>query len=95
MSDAHTGSRDGDVPVGAVADLIRELEPDRFLALGDLQYNNGKLSEFLRVWDVRVDAGNEAFGTLQMSLHADSYDYRWISAPGQPAFDDSGSAACH
>ena len=34
-----------------VAALITELAPDRFLALGDLQYNNGKLEEFLRVYD--------------------------------------------
>ena len=38
---------------GDIADLIREIDPDRFLALGDLQYSNGKLSEFLRVWDVQ------------------------------------------
>jgi hypothetical protein len=36
-----------------VADLIRSLDPDRFLALGDLQYNNGTLAEFERVWDVQ------------------------------------------
>ena len=33
---------------GAVADLIRMLAPDRFLALGDLQYSKGTLDEFLR-----------------------------------------------
>ena len=38
---------------GEIADLIRDIDPDRFLALGDIQYNNGKLSEFLRVWDVQ------------------------------------------
>ena len=57
---------------GAIADLIREIDPDRFLALGDLQYNNGRLSEFLRVWDVqfgdlrRITApapGNHEYGT--------------------------------
>ena len=30
-----------------VAALITQLAPDRFFALGDLQYNNGKLEEFL------------------------------------------------
>jgi len=57
---------------GAIADLIREIDPDRFLALGDLQYNNGKLSEFLRVWDVQFGdlrgiiapaPGNHEYGT--------------------------------
>ena len=57
---------------GAVADLIRGIDPDRFLALGDLQYNNGKLSEFLRVWDVQFGdlkpitspiPGNHEYGT--------------------------------
>ena len=57
---------------GDVADLIREIDPDRFLALGDLQYNNGKLSEFLRVWDVQFGdlreitmpaPGNHEYGT--------------------------------
>jgi hypothetical protein len=57
---------------GAVADLIRELAPDRFLALGDLQYSNGTLEEFLRVWDqqfgdlLEITAptpGNHEYGT--------------------------------
>jgi hypothetical protein len=34
-----------------VAALITDLDPDAFFALGDLQYNNGKLEEFLRVYD--------------------------------------------
>jgi hypothetical protein len=57
---------------GAVADLIREIHPDRFLALGDLQYNNGTLREFQRVWDVQFGdlrditapaPGNHEYGT--------------------------------
>jgi hypothetical protein len=39
---------------------------------------------------------NEAFGLLKLTLHRGSYDYEWISAPGQPAFEDSGTAVpCH
>jgi acid phosphatase type 7 len=38
---------------GAVADLIRSIDPDAFLALGDLQYQKGSLRDFLRVWDVQ------------------------------------------
>ena len=36
-----------------VADLITRLDPDRFLALGDLQYSKGTLAEFQRVYDVQ------------------------------------------
>jgi len=55
-----------------VAALITRLAPDRFLALGDLQYNNGKLKEFLRVYDrqfghlepITMPApGNHEYGT--------------------------------
>lgn len=57
---------------GRIADLIREIDPDRFLALGDLQYNNAKLSEILRVWDTQFGdlwditspaPGNHEYGT--------------------------------
>jgi acid phosphatase type 7 len=60
---------------GAVADLIREIDPDGFLALGDLQYNNGKLKEFLRVWDVQ-------FGDL--------FDITYPT-PGNHEYDTSGA----
>ena len=55
-----------------VAALITDLAPDRFLALGDLQYNNGTLDEFLRVWDPQFGhlrsitmptPGNHEYGT--------------------------------
>ena len=36
-----------------------------------------------------------AYGLLQMTLHDGSYDYRWISADGQPTFEDSGTVACN
>jgi hypothetical protein len=57
---------------GAIADLIRAIAPDRFLALGDLQYEKGALEEFLRVWDVQFGdlfditapaPGNHEYGT--------------------------------
>ncbi len=57
---------------GAVADLIRQIGPARFLALGDLQYSKGSLDEFLRVWDVQFGdlrdiiapaPGNHEYGT--------------------------------
>src|SRR5262245_37831564 len=34
-----------------VAALVTDLDPDAFLALGDLQYNNGALDDFLNVYD--------------------------------------------
>ena len=57
---------------GAIADLVRTLAPDRFLPLGDLQYANGKLTEFQRVWDLQFGdlkpitapiPGNHEYGT--------------------------------
>ena len=37
---------------------------------------------------------NKAFGVLQMTLHADSYDYGWVPLAGEPAFEDAGTVAC-
>jgi acid phosphatase type 7 len=38
-----------------VAELITSLHPDKFLALGDLQYSKGSLDEFERVYDVQFE----------------------------------------
>jgi hypothetical protein len=55
-----------------VAALITQLAPDRFLALGDLQYNNGTITEFTKVWDLQFGhlnpitapvPGNHEYGT--------------------------------
>ena len=55
-----------------VAELITDLDPDAFLALGDIQYNNGKLTEFLKVYDKQFGhldpitlptPGNHEYGT--------------------------------
>ena len=37
----------------------------------------------------------EAFGFLDLRLRPSGWDYRWISADGQPAFTDRGSGTCH
>jgi hypothetical protein len=37
---------------------------------------------------------NKAFGVLQLTLHARSYDYRWIGLPTDPRFADAGTATC-
>ena len=55
-----------------VADLITDLGPDRFLALGDLQYQNATTREIERVYDVQFGhlgpitmpaPGNHEYGT--------------------------------
>jgi hypothetical protein len=55
-----------------VARLITRLDPDAFLTLGDLQYNNGKLSEFMKAYDPQFGhlnditfptPGNHEYGT--------------------------------
>ena len=37
---------------------------------------------------------NKAFGVLEMTLHAEGYDYRWVGLPTDPVFRDAGSVAC-
>ena len=37
---------------------------------------------------------NKTFGVLQMTLHESSYDHAWVSVPGDPAFEDTGTVAC-
>ena len=74
---------------GEIADLIRDIDPDRFLALGDIQYNNGKLSEFLRVWDVQFGdlgeiiapaPGNHEYGTTDAAGY-----FAYFGAAAHPA----------
>ncbi|HZB01579.1 MAG TPA: hypothetical protein VE800_05660 [Actinomycetota bacterium] len=81
---------------GAVADLIRRIDPDRFLALGDLQYNNGKLSEFLRVWDVQFGdlksitkpiPGNHEYGTPDAAGYFTYFGARAHPPHGYYSFD--------
>jgi len=75
---------------GAVADLIRSIDPDRFLALGDLQYSNGKLSEFLRVWDVQ-------FGDLKpiTSPIPGNHEYGTVDAAGYFTYFGAAAAPPH
>ena len=35
-----------------------------------------------------------SFGVLQMTLHATSADFKFVPAPGQKPYDDSGTIAC-
>ncbi len=72
-----------------VAALITQLRPNRFLALGDLQYNNGTLTEFSKVWAKQFGAlngitspapGNHEYGTPG----AEGYFTYWGAAAHGP-----------
>jgi hypothetical protein len=69
-----------------VAALITRLAPDRFLALGDLQYNNGKLEEFLRVYD-------RQFGHLGSITMPAPGNHEYGTEGAQGYFDYFGPAA--
>jgi hypothetical protein len=69
-----------------VAALITELAPDRFLALGDLQYNKGTLREFLRVWDPQ-------FGHLKPITDPVAGNHEYDTPGAQGYYDYFGEAA--
>jgi hypothetical protein len=79
-----------------VAGLVTDLEPDAFLALGDLQYNNGKLEEFLRVYDPQFGhlnpitypaPGNHEYGTEGAQGYFDYFGARAHGPEGYYSFD--------
>ena len=79
-----------------VAALITDLDPDRFFALGDNQYNNGKLSEFLRVYDPQFGhlkpitdptPGNHEYGTPGAQGYFDYFGARAHGPEGYYSFD--------
>jgi hypothetical protein len=41
-----------------------------------------------------VAAQHKSFGVLELTLHPDTYDYRWVGLPTDPPFEDAGSFAC-
>ena len=43
--------------------------------------------------DNLVSAQANAFGVLKLTLKAQRYTWRWVSADGQPAFDDASEHA--
>jgi Calcineurin-like phosphoesterase len=84
-----------------VAALITQLAPDRFFALGDLQYNNGKLEEFLRVYDrqfghlmpITMPApGNHEYGTEGAQGY---FDYFGVIAHGPEGYYSFDLGAWH
>ena len=79
-----------------VADLITDLAPDAFLALGDLQYNNGSLEEFERVYDKQFGhllpmtmpaPGNHEYETEGAQGYFDYFGERAHGPEGYYSFD--------
>jgi Calcineurin-like phosphoesterase len=79
-----------------VAALITDLAPDRFLALGDIQYNKGALDEFLRVYDVQFEhlnpitmptPGNHEYDTEGAQGYFDYFGARAHGPEGYYSFD--------
>jgi len=75
-----------------VAALITRSAPDRFLALGDLQYNKGSLTEFTKVWDPQFGhlnaitapvPGNHEYGTPDAQGY---FDYWGAAAHGSEGY---------
>ena len=69
-----------------VAALITSLDPDAFFALGDLQYNDGGLDEFLRVYDLQ-------FGHLLPITYPAPGNHEYETPGAQGYFDYFGSRA--
>jgi hypothetical protein len=84
-----------------VAALITDLDPDAFLALGDLQYNNGTLDEFRRVYDRQFGhlnpitwptPGNHEYGTEGAQGY---FDYFGARAHGPEGYYSTDLGAWH
>ena len=80
------GTGEGACRSDEVAGLITGLAPSRFLALGDLQYNNGTLAEYQRVWDVQ-------FGHLRSITAPAPGNHEYGTAGAQGYFDYFGAVA--
>ena len=92
----------GDAGIGAVLarGVLADSNPDR--ANGITQYivgtggrNLNGFGNFHTRPDIFVRGQSKAFGHLQLDLAPGGWDFRWISAPGQPSYVDEGSGTCH
>jgi len=45
--------------------------------------------------DTFVRGQSDAFGILELTLREGAYDFRFVSAPGQPRYTDAGTGDCH
>jgi calcineurin-like phosphoesterase family protein len=79
-----------------IAALISSLDPDAFFALGDLQYNDGGLDEFLRVYDLQFGhlnpitdpvPGNHEYETPGAEGYFDYFGARAHGPEGYYSFD--------
>jgi len=95
------GDGEGACRSDEVAALVTDLAPDRFLALGDLQYNKGELGEFLRVYDRQFGhlnpitmptPGNHEYDTPGAQGY---YDYFGPSAHGPQGYYSADLGAWH
>ena len=69
-----------------VAGLATEIAPDRFLPLGDIQYEKGSLADFLRVYDAQ-------FGHLKAITSPAPGNHEYGTPDAQGYFDYFGTAA--
>jgi hypothetical protein len=79
-----------------VAALVTRLAPDYFFPLGDIQYNNGKLTEFLKVYDKQFGhlmdvtmptPGNHEYGTADAAGYFAYFGARAHGPEGYYSFD--------
>lgn len=79
-----------------VAALITHLDPDAFLALGDTQYNNGKLREYIAAYDPQFGhllpitnpiPGNHEYGTEGAAGYFTYFGDRAHGPEGYYAYD--------
>jgi Calcineurin-like phosphoesterase len=90
------GDGEGACRSDEVAALVTGLDPDRFLPLGDIQYNIGALDAFLRVYDrqfghlnpiTHPTPGNHEYGTEGAQGYFDYFGARAHGPGGYYAFD--------
>jgi hypothetical protein len=80
------------------ADTQGASDPDRGITqfiVGTGGRNLNGFGNFHTRPDIFVRGQSNAFGFLQLRLKPGGWDFRWISAPGQPSFVDRGTGTCH
>ena len=81
-----------------VADGQRALDLDRGMTqfiVGTGGRNLNGFGNFHTRPEIFARGQSNAFGFLDLRLRPSGWDYRWVSADGQPVFTDRGSGTCH